>query len=455
MTLHRLRWIAVLAPVAVLLTLLWLRDTVEPELFRSGPGYLLTAGVLLASALFFTDWLFSLVGATQERLSKRNRELLGLHEAGLAISSELDLDTVLQRIVDRARELVGARYGAISLLREDGGIESFLTSGLDPETRARIGAPPVGHGLLGVVLREGQRLRIPDISKDPRSVGFPPHHPPMRSLLAVPIIITGTIVGNLYLAEKEAEPEFSADDEEVLDRFATQAAIAIANARLHRQVQAVAITEERERIAREMHDGVAQVLGYVNTKAQAAQELLASGQAERATAQLAQLANAARDAYADVRETILGLRTSIGPGRSFVESVREYVDQWQEQSGIAAKVSVPTQDRWLTRIPPTAEVQLLRIVQEALANVRKHSRATRVSVELTELDGAIEARIADDGIGFDPGALGRGEFPRFGLATMRERAESIGGTLVIQSAPGKGATVSVRVPMGGSTRLSG
>jgi nitrate/nitrite-specific signal transduction histidine kinase len=138
----------------------------------------------------------------------------------------------------------------------------------------------------------------------------------MHSLLAVPIISGGRILGNLYLAEKEDSAAFSVEDEETLVRFATQAALAIENARLHQRVRDLAVTEDRERIAREMHDSLAQVLGYVNTKAQAVQELLKAGQVERADGQVGQLGEAARAAYADVREGILGLRTSLGPGRS-------------------------------------------------------------------------------------------------------------------------------------------
>jgi signal transduction histidine kinase len=447
MTLRQLRWIAIVAPVAFLVAIEIVRNTVEPALFRSIPGYLLTGGIVLVGALFFSEALFSIIGGMQARLSNRNRELLALHQAGLAIAGELDLDAVLQRIVDQARELVGSRYGALSLLREQGGIESFLTSGLTQEERDRIGPLPVGHGLLGVVLVEGQRLRLPNLGDDPRSVGFPPNHPPMQSLLAVPISISGTIVGNLYLTEKFDAAEFSLDDEEVLDRFATQAAVAIANARLHRKVQAIAITEERERIAREMHDGVAQVLGYVNTKAQAAQEFLASGQTERAAGQISQLAGAARDAYADVRENILGLRTSLAPGRGFADALAEYANQWEQQTGIAADVVITPSAGFRSRIPPVVEVQLLRIVQEALANVRKHALARNVRVTVGESKDVIEAQISDDGIGFDPGALGRGEFPRFGLATMRERAEGIGGELEITSSPGRGTTVTARVPV--------
>jgi signal transduction histidine kinase len=196
-----------------------------------------------------------------------------------------------------------------------------------------------------------------------------------------------------------------------------------------------------------MHDGVAQVLGYVNTKAQAAQALIETGQTDRAAAHINQLADAARDAYTDVRETILGLRTSLGPNRSFMESVQEYVTQWEEQSGIRADVNAPPQEELFSRLPPVAEVQLLRIVQEAMANVRKHSQADHVSIELGEVNGCVQARVADNGKGFDPSAMERGAFPRFGLATMRERAEAIHGTLSIESVPGQGTSVTVRVPI--------
>jgi signal transduction histidine kinase len=447
MTLRRLKWLAVLAPLLFLGAIELVRQTMFPELFRSWPGYLLLGGVILLGTLFFAEAIFGIVSRLQERLTRQNRELLALHGAGLGILGERDLETVLQLVVDRARELVGARYGALSLLRQEGGIEAFLVSGITPEERARLGPPPVGHGLLGVVLEEGEPLRLEDLTRDPRSVGFPPGHPPMRSLLAVPVLLHGRVLGNLYLTEKEGMPAFDDADEETLSRFATLAALAIENARLHRQIQALAVTEERERIAREMHDSLAQVLGYVNTKAQATEAFLQSGQSERAVAQLHQLAEASRAAYADVREGILGLRTSLGEDRGFIETLRGYLEQWQVQSGVAVALQTTPGDRFELRLAPHSEVQLLRIIQEALSNVRKHASATRASVRLT-LDAAhVAAVIEDDGAGFDPEALGRTALPRFGLATMRERAEAIGGSLTIDAAPGRGTRVIVRIPV--------
>jgi signal transduction histidine kinase len=196
-----------------------------------------------------------------------------------------------------------------------------------------------------------------------------------------------------------------------------------------------------------MHDSLAQLLGYVNTKAQAVQELLDQGQAERATGQLRQLAEAARAAYADVREAILGLRTSVGADQSLLGALRDYVEQWGEQAGIRAELIEGDQESVSSNLAPAAEVQLLRIVQEALTNVRKHSSATHARVHLCMADGALEVSIEDDGVGFDPSAPGRGLQPRFGLATMRERAEAIGGELMISSAPGKGARLTARIPL--------
>jgi signal transduction histidine kinase len=447
MSLRRLKWLTILSPLVFFGLIGAGREFLYPSLFGSWPGYLLLAGIVLIAALFFSEAVFNIIDRTQDELEQTNRELLALHVAGLDIIGDLELGTVLQRVVDEARTLVGARYGAMSFLHEDGnGIEAFLTSGITPEERAEIGPIPEGHGLLAVVLQHGERLRLEDLTKDPKAVGFPPHHPPMYSLLAVPIVASGTILGNLYLTEKEDLPAFDESDEETLQRFATLAALAIENARLHRQVGALAMVEERERIAREIHDSVAQVLGYVNTKAQAAEELIRADQPEKAATQIGQLGAAARDAYADVREHILGLRTVSTGERDFLATLHEYLTRWREQSGVAATLVTEPPEKFAPRLSGAAELQLLRIIQEGLSNVRKHAGATVVTVHLIADDGWIEARIEDNGSGFDPSAARSADYPRFGLSTMRERAESVGGTLEIESAAGRGTRIVARMP---------
>ncbi len=157
-----------------------------------------------------------------------------LIRAGIALSSELSLDALLQRLVESAAELTGARYAALGVIDKTGqALERFLTTGFDAETHAAIGELPRGRGILGVLIRDAQPLRLPELAADPRSVGFPAHHPPMSSFLGVPIVLRGVAYGNLYLTEKEGGREFTDEDEELTQLLAAQAAVAIENARLY------------------------------------------------------------------------------------------------------------------------------------------------------------------------------------------------------------------------------
>jgi signal transduction histidine kinase len=157
-----------------------------------------------------------------------------LVDAGIALSSELSLDALLQRIVETAAELTGARYAALGVIDRSGqALERFLTTGIDAETHAAIGELPRGRGILGVLIREVETLRLHDIADDPRSVGFPRHHPPMRTFLGVPIVLRGVAYGNLYLTEKEGGGDFTEEDEELTQLLAAQAAVSIENARLY------------------------------------------------------------------------------------------------------------------------------------------------------------------------------------------------------------------------------
>jgi signal transduction histidine kinase len=169
-----------------------------------------------------------------DALSVKEGRLRALFEAGLAVSSELSLDVLLHRLAEAAAELTGARYAALGVIDASGSeLERFLTHGIDADTRAEIGALPRGRGILGVLIREARPLRLHDLAQDPRSVGFPPGHPPMHSFLGVPIELRGVAYGNLYLTEKQGGEDFSEEDEEILTLLAGQAAVAIENARLY------------------------------------------------------------------------------------------------------------------------------------------------------------------------------------------------------------------------------
>jgi signal transduction histidine kinase len=442
MTLKRLRTLAIITPIAGLIVLEIVRFVMIGTV--SWEKRLALDLVYVLAIVVFSIVIFRFVDDMQARLERQNEELLALHSAGLDVSAELSLEVVLKKVVEQAKNLVGAQYGALSVIDRDGMILSFITSGITPDERAAIGPPPIGHGLLGVVLREGQRLRLEDLTKHPLSHGFPANHPPMHSLLAVPVPCKGPFLGNLYLTEKLGEAAtFSSDDEETLERFALQAALAIDNAHLHEQVADLAVAQERLRISHEMHDGLAQILGYVNTKVQAAEMYLKRDKTEEASTQLRELATAARQAYTDVRESIIGLRTLPGPRQPLGDVLQEYLTRWQEMSGVPTALKIEG-DVTLT---PSAELQLVRIVQEALTNVRKHARATHARVDLRRGDGTVVVSIADDGLGFDQAVGRKSEMPQFGLSTMRERAESIGGALRIDSKSGGGTTVTCEVPV--------
>ncbi len=215
---------------------------------------------------------------------------------------------------------------------------------------------------------------------------------------------------------------------------------------MYQDVQNLAVLEERERIAREMHDGMAQLLGYINTQTIAVKKFLSDERKKEALEELTKMEEIARDLYADVREGILGLRIAGRQQDGLLPAIREYAEHYMEMSGVQVEIKV-TPEAERTQLTPSVEVQLIRIIQEALTNVRKHSRATAVSIMFERDDNELRAMVADNGQGFDITHLPSVGRPRFGLSTMRERAEAVEGSLSIDTAPGQGTKVEVRMPV--------
>ena len=414
------------------------------------PAIIAAAGLAIAA---FSALMFGAIGRLQrdvERLSRvasrQNTQLRALNEANLVLSQEMQPAAVLQRVADLSRELVQARYAALSVVDDHGDIKEFHTSGMDDASRASIGDPPAGKGLLGLILNRTEPLRLENLKDNPASTKLPPGHPPITNFLGVPIRFRGQPLGSLYLTNKVGDRPFSAEDEEIAQLFANQAGVAIQNTRMRERVQALAVETERSRISREMHDGVAQLLSFANTKAQAVEAFLASGDVAAAREHLGELSDAAGKAYQDMREGILALRTQVGEGRSLQEVLEEYVSEYVHQAKSRVKLDLEFGPE-MTALTPIQEVQILRIVQESLTNVRKHAQATRIVLRFVRKDDHLEIEIRDNGRGFNPKALQRGEWPHFGLQTMRERSEAIGGTFELESVPGNGTTVRVRVPL--------
>lgn len=375
--------------------------------------------------------------------------LVALQDAALAIASEVSLEKVLQQITDSVRELSGARYAALGVPDSEGGLEKFVTSGIEPENEAEIPHRPEGLGVLGAIMRESRSIRLSSVTEDPRSVGFPKGHPDMQSFLGVPILAGSTVLGNLYLAdkiatetdEKSGKPgEFTAADQELVELLAAHAAIAIQNARLYEQVGRLAIVEERSRIGMDLHDGTIQSIYAVGLTLESARLNLPNKPAE-ANELLIQAIASLNDAIRDIRNFILDLRPQRFSGDLNLALAR-LVREFQANAMIPVKFLVDPIT--LSAIPMPISRTIFLTTQEALANVARHARASTVTVELWEEPRMLILCVTDDGEGFNPDE--QDQSVGHGLANMLSRAEELNGSCIIESAPGDGTQICLRLP---------
>ena len=367
--------------------------------------------------------------------------LEAIDAATRAITEVLDLETVLQLIVDRVCGLVDARYAALGLADASGRIERFITAGLTHEERAAIGPIPQGHGLLGLIIREGRSYRIPDIAAHPDSVGFPPDHPPMHSLLGVPITLGGRPVGNLYLTDKRSATEFSPADQRIVELFARHAGIAIENARLHDRLAALRVVAERERIGRDLHDGIIQGLYAISLSLEDADAMIEERPGE-ARARVDHAIDGIHKSIAEIREFIIGLRPGLA-GDDLAHGLAALADELGLSSTIHVEAELAdTGD--LAHLEAAARGELLHLAREALSNIARHSRATQAAVVARTTPDEVIIEITDNGVGFDPARIAPGR--HHGLSNLRERAIAAGGRLEIDSRPGAGTRLIVHLP---------
>lgn len=409
-------------------------DAVLPFPFHTLFVLAVVAAVVGTGALYAFRQIDRLTSDLRERnavLEARNAVLGAVYDVSLAVSGQADPEQTIASIVDHSR----------SLLRVDAALLALDGPAGELRLRAASAAPGVlvggeqGVGVmaqaeddLGCYLRSGYQIRLST------SVG----HGDKR-------------IGMFGLAVAAGNPRrFDAAEVETLSALATQVGLALEAARLRSELQLLAVQGERERIAREMHDGLAQVLGYVNTKSQAVEEMLADGRVAEARRQLAELAEAARSVYVDVREAILSLSTPVQDDRGMAATLEEYAALYAESSKLAVRFHA-SREAARAHLSAVAQAEVFSIAREALTNVRKHARAHRVSLGLALEGKELALRIEDDGVGFEAELLAAGpeRWPHFGLAGMRERAESIGGRIVWHSRPGAGTVVELHVPAGG------
>ena len=367
------------------------------------------------------------------------KDLQHLLEAIVTVGSELSLPVVLRRIVETATELVDARYGALGVLDESGTtLSEFLTSGIDDAAVQAIGAPPSGHGILGLLIVDPRPIRLPDLAQHPDSFGFPPNHPAMSSFLGVPIRVRGQVFGNLYLTEKAGGAAFTETDEELAIGLAAAAGVAIENARLHARVGELRVVEDRERIARDLHDTVIQ-------------RLFATGLALQGAAARAgdpEMVDRLQHAVEDLDDTVRHIRTTIFelqrqriPGRSIRQEVLDLVSEAAEPVDIhhVVRFDGPID----LGVPDDIADQLVAVVREAVTNVVKHAGAHTVEVDLVLSEHHLELQVSDDGAGLPEVLRADGN----GLRNLRARAERLGGEMLVEPGERAGTVLVWRVPL--------
>jgi signal transduction histidine kinase len=371
--------------------------------------------------------------------------LRAVNDAVLTIAAERRFEPVLEKLVVAARELVSARYAAVGIPDGEGGFAHFITDGMSQKQLDALGELPQQHGLLAAMLAETRSFRAPNIQEDPRFEGWPDEHPSMRSFLGVPIVSRGATVGAFYLTDKKGARGalFTGDDQALIETLAAHAALAIENARLHERSRELTVVEERNRLARELHDAVNQTLFSVSLTADAA-ALLVDSEPARAKEQMAAVRELARGAMEEMRSLVFELRPADLSADGLVETLRKHVGVLRRVSGREIVLDVGAE----RRLPADTEQEVFRIAQEALANTLRHSGAASVRVRLDMPDGRLLLAVADDGSGFDPAGVAAGR--HLGLVSMRERAAALGGELRVESAPGSGTTISMEVPWSGS-----
>jgi signal transduction histidine kinase len=419
-----LRWLTVVAPVIAVAIIEIVSDGLLDSLFPFPLDTIVVVVLVGVLAWVFSTLAFRRIDRLSDELRARNTDLArreasaaALHRVSVAIAAMDDLGVILGTIVGQARDLLSVDVALLLTTGDDG--EDHVAAASGP-----LAGVDTAGGFPGVGLA---RFVRPDL---------------IVARIEAPLQRAGETTGRLVVGCRH-ERGFEVDELETLSSLANQAAIAIENARLHARLRELAVVAERERIAREMHDGLAQVLGYVNTKTQAVDALLVAGRTREARIQLGELAAAARSIYVDVREAILGLRSPVVPGLGIVGAVEAYAERFTEASKIVVRV-VASHDARRVELAPAVEAQTFRIVQEALTNVRKHSGARRAELRFALHDGRVDIRIADDGQG-SSGSDGGVDRPHYGLPAMRERATSIGATVDWSSPPGGGWEVHIAV----------
>lgn len=348
-----------------------------------------------------------------------------------------DLETVLERIAEVARELAQTQYAALGVPDGQGGLRYFKHAGMDTETVAKIQHLPRGHGLIGAIMRGRKPVVLDDMGSDHRSSGFPENHPPMESFLGVPIIVGDHLYGMLYLSNKINGEKFNEEDLLLIETLAGYAALAIAGAEVSHQHTRLLMLEERERIGMELHDGIIQSLYGIGMQV----ELVRRTKDTIGKSDLDSVIDSLNDVIEDIRSYITRLRHD----DSNSDTVREYMHQIKSRlhppNSIEIAINAPD---ILPPFSPAAFESICLIINEALSNAIRHAEASAISLDVQVTRSHLVVIVEDNGIGFDMQVAEHKQ--GLGLRNMQQRARLYGGEVTINSEPEVGTRLVIEVP---------
>jgi signal transduction histidine kinase len=375
------------------------------------------------------------------RVADRTRELAALYDVTAVASASLDLETVMEQSLNQVLEVMGCQMGAIHLMnRSKDEVNLAIWRNIPNEIVAEIQTIPLGSGVAGRIIAQGAPLVVSSMADDPDAVPAARHILGQQGYVGAPMRAKGQVVGVLSVVSDKGQ-QFKAEEVALLASIADQVGVAVENAQLYQRAERLAVMEERQRLARELHDSVTQSIYSATLLTETARRSAAAQDLPSTQSYLEELGEIAQQALKEMRLLVYELRPLTLEREGLVGALQERIDAVEGRAGIQARLLVEGE----IALEPPAEEAFYRIGQEALNNALKHAAAASVQVHLWAHDAQIEMRIVDDGQGFDPQAVR--ERGGMGLITMQERAEQAGGVLNIRSAPGKGTTIQVVVPV--------
>jgi signal transduction histidine kinase len=362
------------------------------------------------------------------------RELV---DAAASVGAQVELSALLRSTVTTGMELTGARYGAVGVLGEHGALMDFVHVGMDPAVARGIGHLPRATGVLGTITRLGEMVRIDDISTHDDAVGFPEGHPTMTTFIGVPVRIGDRVFGNLYLTDKP-EP-FTEDDEMIVEFLAVTAGTAVSTLRMQERLRRAALHEDRERIARDLHDSIIQDLFAVGLGLQSSTMKIGSDP-EAVREQLDGAIDKLDETISSLRRYIFDLRPPVWARPSLPTELARLL----QELGAPHSVSVGLDFDCPPDVPePPIADDLFAVIKESVSNALRHGKPSTVDVRIVCEGELVRASISDDGVGFDTDSASEG----LGLANIAERIDRALGSLFIDSAPGRGTVIHVAFPM--------